>query len=151
MRAVSTAASTVRHTAVALLEALLILATAGALVYGAALVTGLHPVGADFVFGAQVDRGVSRQTLDGVLNIRHGDDFAGGRISGHSYFLKSDGRETELSFEGAPPDDRRSGQDSSPWVSAGRTFWWPTVGLRPSQPSQLRRRLPSVQNALQSC
>jgi hypothetical protein len=123
VRAVSTAASTVRHTAVALSEALLILAIAGALVYGAALLTGLRPLGADFVFGAQMDRGVSKQTLDGVLSIRHGDDFAGGRISGHSYFLKSDGRETELAFEGAPPDDQRSGtRIRVHGVSAGRTF-----------------------------
>ena len=57
MKAVSTAASTLRHTFGVALEALLILAIAGALVFGAALATGLRPAGADSVFAARGGNG----------------------------------------------------------------------------------------------
>lgn len=50
-----------------------------------------------------------QETLEGILSIRHGDDFTSGRITGHSYFLATDAGETELVFEGAPPDDRTNG------------------------------------------
>ena len=52
---------------------------------------------------------VARETLEGVLSIRHGDDFTSGRITGHAYFLTTDIGETELVFEGAPPEDRSNG------------------------------------------
>jgi hypothetical protein len=44
-------------------------------------------------------------TRDGILSIRHGDDFVGGRVSGHYYFLTSDSTELELVFTDPPPDD----------------------------------------------
>ncbi|RPH55200.1 MAG: hypothetical protein EHM89_17535, partial [Acidobacteria bacterium] len=50
-----------------------------------------------------------QQTLEGILDIRHGDDFTSGRVTGYAYFLRSPGRETELVFEGAAPDDSVSG------------------------------------------
>lgn len=51
-----------------------------------------------------------QQSREGVLSIRHGDDLTSGRISGHSYFLEADGTETELVFEGAPPEHSMSGR-----------------------------------------
>jgi hypothetical protein len=50
------------------------------------------------------------ETRDGVLSIRHGDDFTNGRIAGHEYFLTSDGTETQLLFEGPPPDLSANGE-----------------------------------------
>jgi hypothetical protein len=57
VRAVSTAASTARHTVVAIFEALLILAIIGALVFGAASLAGLRPAGSDSVFAAKGGNG----------------------------------------------------------------------------------------------
>ncbi len=53
MKAVSTAASTLRHTFGVAFEALLILAIVGALIFGAASLAGIHPAGADSVFAAK--------------------------------------------------------------------------------------------------
>jgi M6 family metalloprotease-like protein len=50
-----------------------------------------------------------QQTREGILSIRHGDDFTGGHMSGHFYFLMSGAAETELVFEGAPPDHSADG------------------------------------------
>ncbi len=62
-------------------------------------------------------------SLEGTLSIRHGDDFSSGQISGHSYFLNSDQGETELFFEGSPPEDRVNGaRVRVHGVLAGMTF-----------------------------
>ena len=45
------------------------------------------------------------QAIEGVLAIRHGDDFTSGRMTGHGYFLMNGQTETELVFQGDPPDD----------------------------------------------
>ena len=50
-----------------------------------------------------------QQSIEGSLSIRHGDDFSSGRITGHSYFLTSEQGETELVFEGTPPEGRSNG------------------------------------------
>jgi len=57
VKAVSTAASTVRHTFGVAFEALLILAIVGALVFAAATLTGARPAGADSVFAARGGNG----------------------------------------------------------------------------------------------
>ena len=57
MKAVSTAASTVRHTFGVASEALLILAIVGALVFAAATLTGTRPAGGDSVFAARGGNG----------------------------------------------------------------------------------------------
>jgi hypothetical protein len=57
VKAVSTAASTARHTVVALIEALVILAIVGAIVFGAASLAGIRPAGADSVFAAKGGNG----------------------------------------------------------------------------------------------
>ena len=57
MKAVSTAASTLRHTFGVASEALLILAIAGALVFAAATLNGTRPAGADSVFAARGGNG----------------------------------------------------------------------------------------------
>jgi hypothetical protein len=50
------------------------------------------------------------EVREGVLNIRHGDDLTSGRITGHAYFLTTtDDGETELIFDGEPPDDSKNG------------------------------------------
>jgi M6 family metalloprotease-like protein len=49
------------------------------------------------------------ETREGVLSIRHGDDLASGRITGHAYFLTTADGETELLFDGEPPDDSKNG------------------------------------------
>ncbi len=49
------------------------------------------------------------ETREGVLSIRHGDDFANNRISGHAYFLTNAAGETELIFSGEPPADASNG------------------------------------------
>lgn len=51
----------------------------------------------------------TQQTLEGVLSVRHGDDFAHGREVGHAYFLAGAAGETELVFDGPAPDDSISG------------------------------------------
>jgi hypothetical protein len=53
--------------------------------------------------------GGSPQSLEGTLSIRHGDDFVAGRMTGHTYFLTNADGETQLTFTGAPPEDRLSG------------------------------------------
>jgi hypothetical protein len=53
VKAVSTAASTVRHTFGVALEAVLLLAIVAALIFGAALLAGVPPGGADSVFAAK--------------------------------------------------------------------------------------------------
>jgi len=57
VKAVSTAASTVRHTFGVASEALLILAIVGALVFAAATLSGTRPAGADSVFAARGGNG----------------------------------------------------------------------------------------------
>ncbi len=49
------------------------------------------------------------ETREGVLNIRHGDDLTSGRITGHAYFLTTKDGETELLFDGEPPEDSKNG------------------------------------------
>ncbi|HTI29631.1 MAG TPA: hypothetical protein VL687_04670 [Methylomirabilota bacterium] len=48
-------------------------------------------------------------SLEGVMSVGHGDDFAHGREAGHTYFLTSAKGETELAFDGDPPGDSLSG------------------------------------------
>ncbi len=57
MKAVSTAASTIRHTLGVALEALLLLAIVAALIFGSALLAGIQPAGADSVFAAKGGNG----------------------------------------------------------------------------------------------
>jgi hypothetical protein len=49
------------------------------------------------------------ETLEGVISVRHGDDFSHGREVGHSYFLTSATGDRELAFDGDPPADSLSG------------------------------------------
>ncbi len=49
------------------------------------------------------------ESLEGVLTVRHGDDFATGRVVGHAYSLTNADGETQLGFLGAPPDDALAG------------------------------------------
>jgi hypothetical protein len=72
----------------------------------AALVAGLAGLGP--LAAAAGDPGPV--ALEGVLVVRHGDDFARGQSVNHSYFLVHDNLETELAFQDAPPDDSISGQ-----------------------------------------
>jgi hypothetical protein len=51
----------------------------------------------------------SMETREGILSIRHGDDLTSGRITGHAYFLTTATGETELLFDGEPPDDSKNG------------------------------------------
>jgi hypothetical protein len=51
----------------------------------------------------------SGDVLQGVLVVRHGDDFAHGKAVGHAYSLLAGSSETELVFQGARPDDSLSG------------------------------------------
>jgi hypothetical protein len=65
------------------------------------------------------------EALEGVLDIRHGDDFTSGRIAGHSYVLRSSKGETELVFNGEPPEDRHNGARVRVHgnAAAGKTFF----------------------------
>jgi hypothetical protein len=74
----------------------------------AAMVAGL--IGWTAFTLAAPRRPSDQQTLEGTLNIRHGDDFEHGHETGHRYFLVTGNKETELSFTGKAPDDASSGQ-----------------------------------------
>jgi hypothetical protein len=73
-----------------------------------AMLAGLTGLTA-FALAAPAAPAVATQTLEGVLSIRHGDDFNSGRISGHAYFLLNGNDETELTFQGDAPDDAING------------------------------------------
>jgi hypothetical protein len=83
MRAVSTAASVVRHTVGAVGEALLVVAVVAALLMGVALVTGTGPVGTADVLAARgviaVPDGVFAGTTTATVNPGGSDVWARGR------------------------------------------------------------------------
>lgn len=73
-----------------------------------AMLAGLAGMTA-FAMAAPQSQQAMSQVLEGVLSVRHGDNFTTGKIAGHAYFLTNTGGETELSFQGDPPDDAMSG------------------------------------------